>query len=515
MVVALTASSVQFSPGSVAAAQEPTMTVDEEVQVLTSGPIHEAFAETVALDPEPGIETPRAPPPLIEEIPPESKPDGDVQWIPGYWAWDDEKNDYIWVSGTWRVPPRGRQWVPGYWTPAKEGYQWISGYWASVKPEDAEYLPAPPESVEVGPSIKSPSPDYTWIPGCWIWHYEHYAWRPGYWAIGYPDWIWVPDHYTWTPRGYLFVSGYWDYPVRHRGVLFAPVYFPRRGHLGVAFSFSPSVMIDFDVFDDSLFVRIRYRHYYYGDRYPPRYYRRGIYPWFSLQASRVAYDPIYAHQRWKYRNDPGWENRLKTRFRERREDKGLRPPPSLDHRTVPDKAVISSSPEPLNVAMPLDQAAKTKVGDEHFRSLGKKERREFSHREREVRTHPEKREGREGRRRNILEQEVSRNPGPKKDTFSRPPMMHRSTENAPPARRQALKTTPNVEPLQKKKHFSGSWGEAGKPEDRGQRSTVIEQGSINNVRKSGNTGGPSVNRIQGVNDTQQRRYDIRQTRKER
>ena len=86
------------------------------VQVLTRGPVHEAFAETVTFDPEPGIVVPKAPPAAIEELPPDQKPEGaNVAWVPGYWGWDDERSDFLWVSGIWRDLPPGRQWVPGYW----------------------------------------------------------------------------------------------------------------------------------------------------------------------------------------------------------------------------------------------------------------------------------------------------------------------------------------------------------------------------------------------------------------
>ena len=89
---------------------------EEGVEVLTRGPVHEAFAETVTFDPEPGIVVPKAPPAAIEEMPPEQRPEGaNVAWIPGYWAWDDERTDFLWVSGIWRALPPGRQWVPGYW----------------------------------------------------------------------------------------------------------------------------------------------------------------------------------------------------------------------------------------------------------------------------------------------------------------------------------------------------------------------------------------------------------------
>src|SRR5690242_7360889 len=57
-------------------------------QILTRGPVHEAFAETVTFDPEPGIVVARPPPAAIEELPPDQKPEGaNVAWIPGYWAW--------------------------------------------------------------------------------------------------------------------------------------------------------------------------------------------------------------------------------------------------------------------------------------------------------------------------------------------------------------------------------------------------------------------------------------------
>ena len=39
-------------------------------------PVHEAFAETVTFDPEPGIVVPSEPPAAIEELPPEQQPEG-------------------------------------------------------------------------------------------------------------------------------------------------------------------------------------------------------------------------------------------------------------------------------------------------------------------------------------------------------------------------------------------------------------------------------------------------------
>ena len=195
-------------------------------EVLTRGPVHEGFAGIVTFNPEPGVVVTKAPPDIIEEVPPEDRPEGDnVTWIPGYWAWDDERSDFLWVSGTWRALPPGRQWMAGYWGKTPQGYQWTSGYWADAAATEATYLPPPPATVEAGPNIVAPSPDYGWSPGCWLWYEGRYAWRPGYWAQGRADWDWMPAHYVWTPRGYIFVGGFWDYPVERRGILFAPVYF--------------------------------------------------------------------------------------------------------------------------------------------------------------------------------------------------------------------------------------------------------------------------------------------------
>ena len=171
----------------------PPVAAEAGAQVLTRGPVHEAFAETVTFDPLPGIVAPKAPPAAIEELPPGQKPAGaNVAWIPGYWGWDDERSDFLWVSGIWRDLPPGRQWVPGYWGKSTQGFQWTSGYWADAKVREVQYLSEPPATAETGPKVAAPSPDDIWLPGCWMWQQNRYAWRPGFWGrrsrigIGFP-----------------------------------------------------------------------------------------------------------------------------------------------------------------------------------------------------------------------------------------------------------------------------------------------------------------------------------------
>jgi hypothetical protein len=364
---------------------EPSDTGDEQgVQVLTRGPVHEAFAGVVTFNPEPGVVVPKAPPEIIEELPPDERPEGaNVTWIPGYWAWDDERNDFLWVSGVWRALPPGRQWVAGYWGKSGQGFQWTSGYWADARVSEATYLPAPPATVEVGPNITAPSADYGWTPGCWVWYQGRYAWRPGYWAAGRLDWDWCPAYYVWTPRGYVFVDGYWDYSIERRGVLFAPVYFESGVYARRGYHYSPSIVIDLGVFSDHLFLRPRYHHYYFGDYYAASYYNGGFYASFSFESGRYGYDPIYAHQRWEHRRDREWEHRVETTYQYRRDHEDARPPRTwAAQRSI--SASAKSKDNSLAVATSLDQLSKRKDTPMRFQPVAKAEKQQIAQRGQEV-----------------------------------------------------------------------------------------------------------------------------------
>lgn len=366
-------------------AQESDVDV-KGVQVLTRGPVHEAFAGIVTFNPVAGVLVEKAPPADIEEIPPAERPEGtNITWIPGYWAWDDERSDYLWVSGTWRALPPGRQWMAGYWADTTGGYQWTSGYWGDATVEETTYLPAPPATLEDGPNIKAPSRDYSWTPGNWMWRQERYAWSPGYWAPGRADWNWIPAHYVWTPRGYIYVDGYWDYSMQRRGMLFAPVYFESGAYSRPGYSYSPSIVLGLAMFVEHLFLRPNYNHYYFGDYYNTGYNRRGYFSATAYQSSRYGYDPIYSHQRWEHREDQGWDQRALANFRYRTENENARPPQTWNAMRTIDASTAESKQNALMVAAPIEQLAKRKDGPVRFQSVAKEDQKMLVQRNQEMR----------------------------------------------------------------------------------------------------------------------------------
>ena len=51
-------------------------------------------------------------------------------WTPGYWAWDQDVDDYYWVPGTWVLAPEvGFLWTPGWWGWGGSAFIFHEGYW--------------------------------------------------------------------------------------------------------------------------------------------------------------------------------------------------------------------------------------------------------------------------------------------------------------------------------------------------------------------------------------------------
>lgn len=291
------------------------------IQVENRGPVHEAFANPGAAvrgDKE-GFTAPKAPPPPVPELPPDEKPSGnDVQWIPGYWQFDQEKKDFIWVSGFWRNTPPGRAWSPGEWRVENGTHRYIPGYW---KPSNENSwridLPKPPESVEAGPNIPAPHKDAHWIPGHWVHRDDNYVWRPGYWGEIEDGMIWTPSQYLYTGSGYRFVPGYWDYCFEDRGLLYAPVYFTSPLWLNPGWRFCPSFGISigfgggwgwgYGGFYDNLYIGPGFGCYWFGNFGGPWFWGAGYRPW-CWTGGRGFCNPNYHNYCWLNRQNQNWHH---------------------------------------------------------------------------------------------------------------------------------------------------------------------------------------------------------------
>ena len=85
----------------------------------------------------------KAPPSPIVERPSGPRPDRRAQWIAGHWAWDASRDDFVWVGGSWQIPPAGSTWVAGRWRHDPAGWYWVSGTWSRLRDQSAAGASAP------------------------------------------------------------------------------------------------------------------------------------------------------------------------------------------------------------------------------------------------------------------------------------------------------------------------------------------------------------------------------------
>jgi hypothetical protein len=350
----------------------------KEPEILGRGPIHQGFAQPSNVAPRPSPVVPKAPPAPIEEVPPEQRPEGDnVIWVPGYWSWDADRSDFIWVSGFWRVAPAGRKWVPGYWTKTDGGWQFVSGYWGEIAQPTPPLVETPPESLDAGPTYPAPDDGSSWVPGCWLNRADRWLWRPGYWCAPRPGWVYNPACYSWTPGGCAYVPGFWDRCLLTRGLPFAPVYFPPGLCATPGFRYTPSFPLGIGGVLGSFWARPGWGHYAFGDFYGARYARAGYQPWHTY-GPRFR-DPLFNYYRHAYARagHADWAGRLAAAHDGRVKGTLTPPPRSFTARQLTAGRVTTAGlVQPLsgyrNSALPLVRAtaADRALGNRSIRAYG-------------------------------------------------------------------------------------------------------------------------------------------------
>lgn len=316
-----------------------------EYEILLQGPVHEAFGVPTEQSAKSMIVDIAPPPPIQEERPAEVPEGNNMQWVDGYWMWEADRKDFIWISGMYREVPPGRTWVSGSWQPFGEKYQWVRGYWSAAGTARQAFLPPPPAPLQVEPTLPAPNENSFWMPGQWNYQDDQYAWQDGYWTPQYQDWIWQPSCYVETPRGHVYVSGYWDYEPTVRGTPYASVYLPPSLYRAASFRFFPRYRIgNSSALLLQLFVRNGYPGYYYGDLYGSDFLGLGFQPWYAGPAG-LGLPTMLSYYQWKYAQEGISFTRSLTRYN----DLILGQPAVVTNRSVSLRpgAALLASPLPL------------------------------------------------------------------------------------------------------------------------------------------------------------------------
>jgi hypothetical protein len=183
-------------------------------------PVHEAFfpknGDEIVL-----VATSHNPPGHHEEARPLS-PSSKAIWIPGYWKWAPEEEEFAWISGVWRIPPPGMGWIEGKWSEVKSGWVWRPGFWYPTKAREFPVLEVPPPSAPDEKISTAPSNGAFWVKGHWRYdHHKHtFVWFQGKWIEGEENWVFNPARYVWHDDGFVFVPPFWDWRIEERGAAY-------------------------------------------------------------------------------------------------------------------------------------------------------------------------------------------------------------------------------------------------------------------------------------------------------
>jgi WXXGXW repeat (2 copies) len=175
------------------------------------------------------IYAPKEPPAPIVERPVGARPGRSAQWVPGYWEWEPTESAYVWVGGSWQVPPVGSFWVDSKWLRDAGGWYRVPGFWSrrrdrgivatefATTTEPAWRTTGPPADHPDDTPGPAPGANYFFVPG----HYEpngdRLAWIPGFWARVQLGWDWVPARWVRRADGWQFREGSWALDPETRG----------------------------------------------------------------------------------------------------------------------------------------------------------------------------------------------------------------------------------------------------------------------------------------------------------
>jgi len=272
------------------------------------GPIHEAFVTPIqgAVIYEAIAEAP--PQRITERIP--NRPGDEEEWIPGYWAWDKKKADFVWVCGVWRKPPPGTLWNPGYWNQLDEGWVWIPGFWHNQPAQNLHYIKKPPPATVNENIGNPPRKDMFWASGFWDYNRARnsYQWRGGKWETMDQKWVFTPATYTWRPDGYIFVPAYWDWPLDDRGSAYCTIFLQPNQRSGIVHT--PSVILEPEVIIRTLFVYwpdyiIFFHHWWH---FHPGFWGDWccMPPWWGWGGGWWGFDWFSAWNLWWWWGNPGF-----------------------------------------------------------------------------------------------------------------------------------------------------------------------------------------------------------------
>jgi WXXGXW repeat (2 copies) len=212
---------------------------------------HDALQTAQPPRPADRAHAPEQPPAPIAERPAGARPQRRAEWVPGYWDWDPERAEFVWMGGVWQVPPPSTIWVSSRWMRDGDGWYRRPGFWSrrrgaiAVAPADSDG--SPPAWQTTGPPVghpadkvtAAPGPDYFFIPGHYAPNGQQLVWKPGFWTRAHAGWDWIPAHWVRRPSGWEFRSGHWvrepdgiDVDVTIGGRPTARVVTPGRVHVG-------------------------------------------------------------------------------------------------------------------------------------------------------------------------------------------------------------------------------------------------------------------------------------------